>query len=274
VSLLERILNSKRAEIDAMTRDGASAHGAARSTQDEPVTVRRGPLDVAGMLRRAPGAPLRVITEIKKKSPSAGALSTKLDAAGRAEAYAAAGASMISVLCDTPFFGGSWGDVLAVRARLDRLPRDVPVLAKEFVLHELQIDRARAAGADAVLLIARIVSPSRLAELHDAACARDLQPLVEVVDEAELGAALACGARVIGVNARDLDTLAMDADRTARVLAAIPADRVAVHLSGIKTEGDVRAVAAGRADAALIGETLMREDDPGPKLRALVEAAR
>jgi indole-3-glycerol phosphate synthase len=263
VSRLERILASKRAEIALLRREEPS-----------PVTIRRGPLDVAKMLQRSAGEPLRIITEIKKKSPSAGPLSTKLDVAARAEAYATAGASMISVLCDGPFFDGSWDDVLAARTRLDRLARDVPVLAKEFVLDEAQIARARAAGADAVLLIARIVSPERLRELYAAARVHDLEPLVEVVDEKELDAALACSARVIGVNARDLDTLAMDAARAARVLAAIPADRVAIHLSGIKTPDDVRAVAAGRSDAALIGETLMREDDPGPKLRALVDAAR
>jgi indole-3-glycerol phosphate synthase len=122
-------------------------------------------------------------------------------------------------------------------------------------------------------LIARIVTPAQLRELHAAARARDLWPIVEVVDEAELAAALACPARMIGVNARDLDTLQMDAARAARVLSAIPRDRVAIHLSGLRSARDVAAIASGRADAALIGEALMREADPGPLLREMVAAA-
>jgi indole-3-glycerol phosphate synthase len=155
---------------------------------------------------------------------------------------------------------------------VDRSSRDVPVLAKEYVLDEVQLDRAREAGADAVLLIARIVSPARLRELHDAARARDLQPLVEVTNEEELGSAIESGARLIGVNARDLDTLQMDAARAARVLAAIPVDRVRIHLSGIKTPDDVRALARTGVDGVLLGEALMRQADPEPLLRALVAA--
>jgi indole-3-glycerol phosphate synthase len=262
VSVLEQILASKRAEI-----------AAARASDEEPRTARRAPIDVARLLRRTAGAPLRLIGEVKFKSPSAGELSRALDAPSRAHAYATAGASMISVLCDGPFFGGGWSDLAQARARVDTLARDVPLLAKEFVLDEVQLDLARANGADAVLLIARIVSPARLGELYDAARARSLVPLVEVVSEEELAAALACDAKVIGVNARDLDTLRMDAARAARILDAIPADRVAVHLSGIRSAEDVSRIARGRADAALLGEALMREADPAPLLRQLVAAA-
>jgi indole-3-glycerol phosphate synthase len=262
MSLLERIVASKRLEIEAL-----------KSTEILPSTVRRGTLDVARALRRGLGDPLRVIAEIKRKSPSAGALSTVLDAEKRAEAYGRAGAAMVSVLCDGPFFGGGWKDLERAREGVDRVPRDVPLLAKEFVLDEVQLDRAREAGADAVLLIARIVPAKRLAELHKAARARDLQPIVEVATEAEVAPALACDARVIGVNARDLDTLAMDSERAARILAAIPSTVVRLHLSGIKTDDDVRDVARGAADAVLVGEALMREDDPEPRLRAFVAAA-
>jgi indole-3-glycerol phosphate synthase len=213
-----------------------------------------------------------MLGEIKRKSPSGGDLAHATDVGPRAEAYARGGAALISVLCDAPFFGGSWEDVSRVRTCVDRLSRDIPVLAKEFVLDEVQLDRARAKGADAILLIARIVSPARLHELHDAARARDLQPLVEVRDETELASALACGARVIGVNARDLDTLAIDTAQATRVLTAIPHDRVRIHLSGIKTEDDVRVIAKTPADAALVGEVLMREADPEPLLRKLVAA--
>ena len=261
VSRLERILESKRAEIAAL-----------KNVDEEPATVRRGTLDVTRFLRRGAGQPLRLLCEIKRKSPSAGVLTHATDVGPRAEAYARGGAALISVLCDAPFFGGSWDDLTRVRTCVDRLSRDIPILAKEFVLDEVQLDRARAKGADAVLLIARIVSPSRLRELHDAARVRDLQPVVEVTDETELAAALDCGARVIGVNSRDLDTLVIDTARAVRVLAAIPDDHVRIHLSGIKSEEDVRTIARTPADAALVGEELMREADPEPLLRRLVVA--
>jgi indole-3-glycerol phosphate synthase len=180
---------------------------------------------------------------------------------------------MVSVLCDEAFFAGGWDDLANARARLDREGLRVPLLAKEFVLDEVQIDLARAHGADAVLLIARIVRRDDLARLVAHARGAHLEPLVEIVDEEELDAALHAGARVIGVNARDLDTLAMDKERTARVVAAIPAGIVAVHLSGLTKAEAVRDVARTRADAALIGEALMRQDDPGPLLREMVEAA-
>jgi indole-3-glycerol phosphate synthase len=262
VSLLEKILASKRVEIEDL-----------KSTELGPSTVRRATVDVLRALRRGPGDPLRLVAEIKLKSPSAGELSSALDAGERTAAYARAGAAMISVLCDGPFFGGGWEDLALARYRIDHLNREVPLLAKEFVLDEVQLDRARAAGADAVLLIARIVSPARLAELYNAARARDLQPVVEVSDETEIASALACKARIVGVNARDLDTLAMDGERAARVLAAIPPTVVRIHLSGVKKEEDVRAIARGPADALLVGEVLMREVDPEPRLRSFVAAA-
>ncbi|MGO9713443.1 MAG: indole-3-glycerol phosphate synthase TrpC [Polyangiaceae bacterium] len=262
MSLLERILASKRLEIQDL-----------KATEVQPSTVRRGTLDVLRALQRGPGDPLRFVAEIKLKSPSAGELSRTMTVDARAEAYGRAGAAMVSVLCDGPFFGGSWKDVERARESVDRLARDVPILAKEFVLDEVQLDQARATGADAVLLIARIVPPSRLRELYKAARARDLHPVVEVRDETELATALECNARIIGVNARDLDTLAMDAQRTTRVLAAIPSTVIRIHLSGVKTEDDVKAVARSPADAVLVGEALMREADPEPRLRAFVAAA-
>ena len=181
---------------------------------------------------------------------------------------------MVSVLCDAPFFDGSWEHLEAARRALDARGLRVPLLAKDFVLDEAQIAEASARGADAVLLIARIVSADRLVELAAAARARRVEPLVEVVDETEVEAADRAGARVIGVNARDLDTLAMDAARTARVLAAIAPAAVAVHLSGVRDAGGVAAIAKGRPDAALIGEALMRADDPRPLLGAMAAAAR
>jgi indole-3-glycerol phosphate synthase len=259
VSRLADILASKRREIEAL-RGGLRA-GALRAG-----------LDVPGALRRD-GGPLRLVAEVKLRSPSAGSLSRALAPDARAMAYAEAGAAMVSILCDGPFFDGSWDHLGQARARLDAASRAVPLLAKEFVLDARQIEEARDRGGDAVLLIARIVDPPTLKNLARVAREEGIEPLVEVVDVAELAAALAAGARVVGVNARDLDTLAMDAERAARVLDAIPRDVVAVHLSGLKTAADVERLAHTRADAALVGEALMRADDPRPLLRAMVKAA-
>ena len=261
MSLLLDILASKRREIAQLR---ARARRKARS---------REPIDVPEALRRHAGAPLRLIAEVKLRSPSAGALSLSLSPADRAVAYRDAGAAMVSVLCDGPFFGGSWDHLEAARDALDTGGRRVPLLAKEFVLDERQIDEASDRGADAVLLIARIVDRTRLAHLAMAARALRIEPLVEVVDERELDAAMAARARVIGVNARDLDTLAMDPARAARLLAAVPADAVAVHFSGLRDAAGVKQVARGRADAALVGEALMREGDPRPLLRSMLAGA-
>ncbi|HEY1697436.1 MAG TPA: indole-3-glycerol phosphate synthase TrpC [Polyangiaceae bacterium] len=267
--VLADILASKRREVEAL-KARASGHRAPH----EPSVAReaprpRDPLDVVGALRRPAGAPLRLVTEVKLRSPSAGPLSRAMPPEERAAVYAAGGAAMVSILCDGPFFDGSWEHLASARARIAK----TPLLAKEFVLDPVQVVEARDRGGDAVLLIARIVDRATLASLARTAREAGLEPLVEVVDEGELEAALAADARVIGVNARDLDTLAMDAARTARVLEAIPAGVVAVHLSGIRDADDVRRVAASRADAALVGEALMREDDPRARLASFLDAA-
>jgi indole-3-glycerol phosphate synthase len=220
-------------------------------------------------LRRAPGEPLRLIAEIKRRSPSAGPLSTALDVAQRAAAYERAGASMLSVLSDTRFFDGAFEHVQEARAATK-----LPILCKEFVIDEVQLDAARAFGADAVLLIVRILPAERLSSLMRAARERGLTPFVEAVNEVEARIALEAGATLVGVNARDLDTLKMDAARARRTLSALPDGVIAVHLSGLGAPEAVLDVAESTADAALVGEALMREDDPEPLLRRLVAAAR
>ena len=257
--ILDDILAQKRTEIAGLAVAGA------------PVDLGLAPRGALVRERLRRTGPLRLITEIKHRSPSAGALSTALGVAERARVYGRGGAAMISVLCDERFFGGGWDDVTKARRALDEANLAVPVLAKEFVLDERQIDEAAARGADAVLLIARIVTPQRLATLRAHALARGLQPLVEVVNEKEVGAT--GDALVIGVNARDLDTLKMDAAGAARVLAAIGKDRIALHLSGLKTGADVAAVATSGVDGALMGEALMRLADPAPLLAELLAAA-
>jgi indole-3-glycerol phosphate synthase len=260
--VLDQILASKRAEVEAMRARAPSRGVAMRTT-----------LDVTAALKR-PGA-LALIAEVKKKSPSAGALSRVLGAGERAVAYAQAGAALVSVLCDGPFFDGSYEDVAAARAALDAAGFSaVPILAKEFVIDPVQVERAREA-ADAVLVIARVLRGASLGEIVEACRARSIEAFIEVADEDELSRALDVGARIIGVNTRDLDTLAMDAARTARVVERIPEACVAVHLSGLRAPEDIAAVAKTRADAALIGEALMREDDPGDLLkRMLAHAAK
>jgi indole-3-glycerol phosphate synthase len=229
--------------------------------------------DVFGALKRPEGAPLRLIAEIKFRSPSAGPLSRALAPKDRAAAYQRGGASMVSVLTDATWFDGSFDDLGAARAGVS-----IPLLCKDFVIDPVQIERAWAAGADAVLVIVRCVpsgpgGDALLQRLVSAARFRGLEPFVEVVDERELDRALSVGARVIGVNARDLDTLEVDPGRAQRVLSAVPSDSVAVHLSGLRSSADAATVARSRADAALIGEALMRCDDPQNLLAELVGGA-
>jgi indole-3-glycerol phosphate synthase len=261
MGVLEDIVASKAREVAALQAVPRRAGCPARA-----------PLDVVATLRRDGGA-MRLLAEVKLRSPSAGPLSRALSPAARALAYARAGASMVSVLCDGPFFDGAWEHLSAARAALDAAGLRVPLLAKEFVVHARQVQEARDRGADAVLLIGRIVPAAALVELARVARDEGLEPLVEVAAEPELDAAAAAGARVVGVNARDLDTLEMDPARAARVLDRIAPGVVAVHLSGVRDPADVARLAATRADAALVGETLMRQDDPTALLCSLVAAA-
>jgi indole-3-glycerol phosphate synthase len=251
--VLERILASKRAEVEAMR-------------SEEFPSPTREPIDVVSALRRE--GELALIAEVKRKSPSAGALSTVLSPRDRAEAYERAGAAMVSVLCDGPFFDGSYDHVARARSV------DVPILAKEFVIDPVQVKKARAVGADAVLVIVRILDDESLRTIVDACRAERLEAFVEVTDEAEVARATAVGARVIGVNVRDLDTLAMDVSRAQRVLDRIPPESVAVHLSGLRTPEDIAAIARTRADAALVGEALMREDHPHDILKRMLARAK
>lgn len=214
-------------------------------------------------LRRPAGDPIRVIAEIKFRSPSAGTIRSRQ--VGTVEALArdlsAHGAAAVSILADRPAFGGS---VLDVRRGASQV--EIPVLFKGFVLDEIQLDVAKAAGASLVLLLVRCLEQEQLEALVAGARARGLVPLVEAMDEPELGRAIRTGAAVVGVNARDLGNFDVDVGRAERVLSAIPQDRVAVQMSGLKSREDVARAAAGRADAVLVGEGLMRADNPGFEL--------
>lgn len=220
-------------------------------------------------LFRHPGEPLRLIAELKFRAPSTGPLSRHLSVEERAQAYQAGGASMMSVLCDSAFFDGDYSHLTRARQ-----VTDLPLLCKEFVVDEVQLEYAAASGADWVLLIVRCLEPAVLKRLWTAATALGLGALVEVHSPEEVNVALDAGATLIGVNSRDLDTLEMRPNQAARILAELPSHVTALHLSGIKTPADVASLAQSRVHGALIGEVLMRQDDPLPLLRSLAAATR
>ena len=229
------------------------------------------PRDQLGLLLR-PG--LHLIAEIKRRSPSAGRLADgDLDVASRARAYQAGGASVISVLVEPDWFGGSTADIAVARDATS-----LPILAKEFVVDARQLLVLRAAGADLVLLLAALHPPKRLATLVRAARDLGMEPLVEAHDARELAAALSTGARLVGLNNRDLRTLAVDPERAQRLRASVSDDRLVVAESGVRDESILRRWRALGFDAALVGEELMRAgSDPqsvAARTAALVEAGR
>ncbi|HEX2732660.1 MAG TPA: indole-3-glycerol-phosphate synthase [Polyangiaceae bacterium] len=252
MGVLQQIIDNKRREIESLTVPPGSKF------EPRPVELRR---SVTGRFS--------LISEIKLRSPSAGALSRTLNVSERARAYADAGASLISVLCDERYFDGSFLHLERAREACD-----VPLLCKEFVLDEIQLEIARAHGADAILLIVRCLEPAKLEALLQAALRLGLFPLVEAHTPAEAALAVELGAQCIGVNARDLDRLEMDRERAAKIIAELPEHVTRLHLSGVRNESDIEELLRSRADGALIGETLMRADDPRPVLGRLVRAAR
>jgi indole-3-glycerol phosphate synthase len=209
-----------------------------------------------------------VIAEIKRRSPSGGALRPDLDAVAVATAYEAAGAAAVSVLTDGPDFGGSLDDLRAVRSAVE-----MPVLRKDFVVSPVQVAEARVAGADWVLLIATILDGGMLEEALDSARRCGAGALVEVHTDEDLDRALAAGAVCVGINNRDLTTLATDLGTFARLRARVPTGVVTVAESGVRDAADVARLVGEGADAVLVGEALMRHSDPGTLLAELVGAA-
>ncbi len=223
------------------------------------------PRDIVERLAR-PG--LHLIAEVKRRSPSAGAIvDPGDDPLVRARSYERGGASAISVLCEPHWFGGAIADLAAVRAAVS-----LPVLAKEFVVDVRQLPLLRAAGADAVLLLAVLHPARRLGALVDAALDLGLEPLVEAHDQRELERALTTRARLIGINNRDLRTLDVDPERAVRLHDLVPPDRLAIAESGVREPATVAGWRAVGFDAALVGEALMRSADPAAAARAFVAA--
>jgi indole-3-glycerol phosphate synthase len=219
----------------------------------------------AGALWSSPSP--AVIAEVKRASPSAGQIAD-VDPADQARAYEAAGAAAVSVLTEREHFDGALADLRAAH-----LAVRIPVLRKDFLVHPAQVIESRVEGADAVLLIAAALSTPELTSMLGAADDLGLGVLVEAWSEEDLERALASDAKVIGVNARDLETLQVDQDRALRLLRRVPEDRIAVLESGVSTPDHVRRAASAGARAVLVGEALMRADDPGAALRLLLGGA-
>jgi indole-3-glycerol phosphate synthase len=207
---------------------------------------------------------LSLIAEFKRRSPSAGDIAPGADPRAVAKAYEAAGAMAISVLTDEKFFGGAMADLAAAQAACG-----LPILRKDFLLDERDLLEARLGGADAVLLIVRILPKAMLRALIEVARRAHLAALVEAHSDGELETALAAGATVLGVNHRDLDTLAIDLSLSARARALAP-DATIVAESGIQSRADVDKMREHGVDAILVGEALMRAPDPGAALRELI----
>lgn len=265
VDKLAEIVAWKRQEIASRVRpvsDRELAEAAARID-------RRGPGFRASL--RQPGR-LAVIAEVKRASPSAGAIRADIDAVAQARAYADAGADCLSVLTDTKFFGGTFADLQAVVADQATRSSPVPCIRKDFMVHRIQVLEAAQAGARCILLIVRSLSDSEMRDLHDAARAAGLDALFEVHDEDELARALAHSPDMIGVNNRNLSTFTIDLAFAEHVIPRMPASVVKVAESGIRTPADAARMRAAGADALLVGESLMRAEDPGALLRALRSA--
>jgi len=268
--ILDQILATKRDELVALQ---AREPLAALRRRAEAAPPPRGFLErLAGRSPGAPaaapaaqGRPLRVIAEVKKASPSKGLIRPDFDPVAIARAYAAAGAACISVLTDTPYFQGRLEYLAAIRAVVPQ----VPLLRKDFVIDPYQLYEARAAGADAVLLIVAVLAPPQLTELHALATALGLDALVEVHTAAELETALRLQPQLIGINNRDLRTFHTTLDVTRELAPRVPADVLLVSESGIGTRADLAVLAAAGARAVLVGESLMCQPDVAAALRAL-----
>jgi indole-3-glycerol phosphate synthase len=257
--LLEAIVAATRARV-----------AAAIAREPRPLLERRALLrtpDAAGFVERLTrDGSVNVIAECKRRSPSRGVLRVAYDPQAIAVGYERAGAAAISVLTEPGFFDGSLAHLETVRAAVA-----IPLLRKDFMVDEYQLLEARAAGADAVLLIVAALSDRDLADLANTAAELGLAVLAEVHDALECARALAIGATIIGVNNRNLRTLQVDLDASRVVAAMLPAGTIGVSESGLKTSDDLRAMKALGYQAFLIGERFMIEPDPGAALAGLIE---
>lgn len=258
--ILDTILEHKRIEVAARKADAPIADLASRAKDAPPMR------DFAASLQRSANGLPAVIAEVKKASPSKGLIRADFDPEAIARAYESAGAAAVSVLTDERFFQGSLEYLSLVKKTIS-----LPVLRKDFIIDEYQLWEARAAGADAVLLIVAALDAELLRKLMAGADRIGLQCLVEVHDEHELDLALRADARMIGINNRNLQTFEVSLETTTRLLAGVQ-ERTAkmISESGILTRDDLVKLGATGVDAVLIGEALMRERDVEAKLRELI----
>jgi indole-3-glycerol phosphate synthase len=254
IDVLERIVATKRAEVARLASELPELERKAASAPSAR--------DFRGALSRPTS--LALISEVKRRSPGAGAIRPDLDPVGLASSYAAAGAAAISVLTDREYFQGSLADLTAIRASVR-----VPVLRKDFLISDAQIWEARAAGADAVLLIVRILEREALRGLRILAEDLGMSVLVEAHDAAELDRAVDSGASLVGINNRDLRDFSTRLETTLELIGRVPAGVTIVSESGIRTRGDVERLAAAGVDAVLVGEALLKDADPGAAARRL-----
>ena len=253
-TVLDRILETKQTEVRELRPRLAELR--ARALDLPPVRNFAAALSA--------GSEVRVLAEIKRRSPSAGPIRPDALAGEVAEGYREGGAAALSVLTDREYFGGSLDALREVRAAVD-----LPLLRKDFVIDPVQIWEARAAGADAVLLIVRALEPAVLGDLQGLAEEAGLHTLIEIHDEAELRLATGVGGVVIGVNNRDLATFQTDLDLSVRLAPLVPPEVTLVAESGIRTAADVQRLGAAGVDAVLVGESLMRQPDLAAAVRAL-----
>ena len=245
--VLDEIMASKRQEVKASKAQQPEAELVALAQLARPT------LDFAAFLRREAGA--SVIAEVKRASPSRGLIAREWDPAAMAHAYVRGGALAISCLTDRKYFQGELAYLDQIGNRLEQEACRVPLFRKDFIFDPYQVYETRAAGADAFLLIMSVLGDNEFRHLTQLAHDLDMQVLTEVHDEVELDRALALDARIIGVNNRNLRTFQVDIDTTRQLREQIPADRLLVSESGIKTAQDVRTMADIGCDAILVGET-------------------
>lgn len=256
-SILQKIVDHKLQEISTAKRL-RPIETLIQQAQQAP-----GPRDFVGALRQQSSVAL--IAEVKKASPSKGVIREDFDPVAIAKIYAAAGAACISVLTDENFFQGHLDYLSAIRKEVS-----TPLLRKDFIIDDYQVFEARAAGADAVLLIAECLTDQQLIDLHKRIVELGMTPLVELYDDANVGKVLAADPVLVGVNNRDLNTFEVDLGHSVKVKQLLPPTVTFVSESGIDNRDDVRLLEESGVDAMLVGESLMRADDVASAVRALL----
>jgi len=257
-SRLIEILDEKKREVGQLKQKGLPA-----ASQVDRLDIRD--------FKSALSSPDRtdLIAEIKFASPSAGVIRKKSDPLGIGRMYDEAGAAAISLLTDEKFFGGNLNNLPPLKKAVS-----LPVLRKDFIIDAIQIKESLVFGADAILLIVRILSKQQLKELLSAADESGLAVLTEIHDGADLETAIDCGAEIIGINNRDLDTFEVSIKTTLELAPLVPEDRVIVSESGILSSKDIRMVKKSGVQAVLVGTSIMKSADPSKKVRELVAAGR